>query len=98
MPGNKVRQLCGCGKLTAIMGLGPDGKYRYRSNCSSCRTIARKNRKEYCEKCGGRENLEIDHIDANRSNNDLSNLQTLCKKCHQDKTIKNRDNRKYEKV
>lgn len=98
MPGSKVRKLCGCGKPTAIHGLAEDGTYRYKSNCYRCRSIARKFRKSNCEKCGTAENLEIDHIDSNRSNNDPKNLQTLCKKCHLAKTLENKDNRKYEKL
>lgn len=98
MPGSKIRKLCGCGKPTAIHGLAEDGTYRYKSNCYRCRMIARKHRKSYCEKCGSTEKLEIDHIDANRSNNELSNLQTLCNSCHKIKTIQNKDNRKYEKL
>lgn len=98
MPGSKIRKSCGCGNLTAIKNLGPDGLPRYASNCTPCRTKARKNKKSYCEKCGATERLEIDHIDANRSNNELSNLQTLCNKCHIIKTKENKDNRKYEKL
>ena len=91
MPGSKIRKLCGCGNLTAIKNLGSDGLPRYSSNCTPCRTKARKNKKSYCEKCGGTDRLEIDHIDANRSNNKLDNLQTLCGKCHIEKTKLNKD-------
>ena len=41
-----------------------------------------------CEKCGLTEwqgekiPLEVHHIDGNRRNNDLSNLQLLCPNCH----------------
>lgn len=98
MPGNKLQKVCGCGNLTAIHGIATDGTYRYKSSCTPCRTIARKNKKKYCEKCGGTEKLEIDHIDGNRSNNHLGNLQTLCKPCHINKTNQNKDNRKHEKV
>ena len=35
--------------------------------------------------------LDIDHIDGNHSNNDESNLQTLCANCHRLKTHLNRD-------
>lgn len=45
-------------------------------------------RGQKCEKCGNTEwlgqpiNLEVHHIDGNRSNNDLNNLQLLCPNCH----------------
>jgi 5-methylcytosine-specific restriction endonuclease McrA len=91
MPGSKVRKLCGCGRPTAIHGLAEDGTYRYKSNCYRCRSIARKFKKANCEKCGTTENLEIDHIDGNRSNNKIDNVQTLCGKCHIEKTKLNRD-------
>ncbi len=94
MPGTKVQKLCGCGRLTQSNGLGPDGLPRYKSSCTPCRTLARKYKKDYCEKCGGRENLQVDHIDGNRSNNKEGNLQTLCNKCHIIKTNENKDNLK----
>lgn len=91
MSGSLVRKLCGCGKLNHIKYVGLDGKYRYSSSCGPCRYEARKHKKDYCKECGSNNNLEIDHIDGNRSNNKPSNLQTLCKKCHINKTIKEKD-------
>jgi len=45
-----------------------------------------KYRKDCCELCGfvpiHRCQLDVDHIDGNHSNNDESNLQTLCANCH----------------
>lgn len=35
--------------------------------------------------------LDVDHIDGDRANNELNNLQTLCKPCHKIKTKENRD-------
>lgn len=49
-----------------------------------------------CEQCGLKEwqgeeiVLELDHIDNNHLNNELSNLQILCPNCHALKTRKNR--------
>lgn len=43
----------------------------------------RKVRKDFCELCGSKEFLCTHHIDGNRLNNELSNLITVCKKCHQ---------------
>lgn len=39
--------------------------------------------KNACEKCGSTKHLCVHHIDRDRQNNIDSNLQTLCKSCHQ---------------
>lgn len=44
----------------------------------------RKMKKDYCEICGDKNNLCVHHIDYNRNNNDINNLITVCKKCHQE--------------
>ena len=36
----------------------------------------------YCERCGTTENLRIHHKDHNIRNNDLSNLEHICRRCH----------------
>ncbi len=47
-------------------------------------------RKDYCEQCDFKpvhiSQLDVDHIDGDRFNNDQSNLQTLCANCHRLKT------------
>lgn len=45
--------------------------------------------KNECIRCGYHEHVElldVDHIDSNRQNNDISNLQVLCIMCHGIKT------------
>jgi DNA-binding transcriptional ArsR family regulator len=46
----------------------------------------RRHLKEICESCGfvpeHERQLELHHLDRDRSNNDPSNLQTLCSNCH----------------
>lgn len=45
--------------------------------------FAAKERDNYtCQCCNSVDKLEVHHIDSNRSNNDLSNLITLCHNCH----------------
>jgi len=42
-----------------------------------------------CNRCGYDEHiqlLDVDHIDSNRDNNNISNLQVLCVMCHATKT------------
>jgi hypothetical protein len=43
---------------------------------------ARKFLKEKCEACGHRSRLQAHHMDQNIKNNAPSNIQTLCKHCH----------------
>jgi 5-methylcytosine-specific restriction endonuclease McrA len=42
--------------------------------------------------------LDVDHIDGNRDNNDPSNYRTLCSNCHRLKTYLERDNIAYEQA
>ena len=49
------------------------------------------NKRHFCERCGSEENLLAHHKDHNRSNNELYNLEILCKRCHQEHHAK-RDN------
>jgi 5-methylcytosine-specific restriction endonuclease McrA len=48
----------------------------------------------FCSTCGltvkDGIRLEVDHIDENPTNNDLSNLQVLCNNCNQGKSHSNR--------
>ena len=47
-------------------------------------------KKDYCQHCNFKpvhiSQLDVDHIDGDRWNNDPSNLQTLCANCHRLKT------------
>lgn len=51
----------------------------------------RSHKKDYCEKCGFSSKYEVqfdvDHIDGNHNNNEITNLQTLCSNCHRLKTF-----------
>ena len=52
-------------------------------------------KKDYCQHCDFKpvhiSQLDVDHIDGDRWNNDPSNLQTLCANCHRLKTHLNND-------
>ena len=51
-----------------------------------------------CNRCGSTNYLVAHHIDENRENNELSNFEILCKKCHQ-KHHEHRDSQgRYTKV
>ena len=51
----------------------------------------KKHKGDRCEECGFvakySAQLDVDHIDGNHDNNDVTNLQTLCATCHRAKTI-----------
>ena len=53
-------------------------------------------KKTYCEACGfiaeWHGQLDVDHVDGNHHNSDVSNLQTLCANCHRLKTHRASDN------
>lgn len=55
----------------------------------------KKHKLDQCQSCGfvavNRCQLDVDHIDGNHNNNDVSNLQTLCANCHRLKTWLNKD-------
>ena len=48
-----------------------------------------------CQSCGLITTvLEVDHIEPNSDNNDKSNLQALCRPCHEEKTL--RENKRVD--
>lgn len=38
-----------------------------------------------CTECGATDNIEVHHIDRDRSNNAIENLEVLCRSCHGDR-------------
>lgn len=93
--GSTVRRLCGCGNLTVNKGKDSKGNTVYGSRCRTCQRMGQRFKKDHCELCGfiakDPVQLDIDHIDADPSNNDESNLQTLCANCHRLKSKLNND-------
>jgi 5-methylcytosine-specific restriction endonuclease McrA len=97
-----MKPKCGCGRNANLKGIGKTGKKYYRSNCLTCRREAHKAKKGYCERClvvpFDKKDLDVDHIDGNRANNELNNLQTLCKPCHKIKTKEHGDYKRNENL
>lgn len=48
----------------------------------SRRILENSGRKKECVNCGSRQNLEVNHKDGDAQNDNLSNLEWKCKKCH----------------
>ncbi len=83
-------------------GLTKNGFQKFQKHCSSCSRLVytaksliyRTHKKTFCESCGfipeHKCQLDVDHIDGNHKNDDISNLQTLCANCHRLKTHKQR--------
>lgn len=77
-----------------------DGHGKYKPTCTMCHKYRfvrayRINLKDSCEACGfvpiNKCQLDIDHKDGNRKNNNLENLRTLCANCHRLKTFEKQD-------
>jgi len=77
----------------------PAGQYRckavYKRNIQKNQYPYAIHKKDTCLHCGfipeHRSQLDVDHIDGDRWNNDPANLQTLCANCHRLKTHLNND-------
>jgi len=82
----KRRCKCGCGHYPRKRGSkwmhghnkGNLGCYKSNSSPSLYRSMKLKK----CEICGSKKNLHAHHKDLDRTNNHLSNIQTLCFICH----------------
>jgi hypothetical protein len=100
--GRSEKKSCGCGKPVTLMGLNPKGERQYRNRCITCIHKARALRKDYCESCMTKwvsgNKFDTDHIDGNPSNNDPSNVQTLCRSCHIVKSLQNNEFRRRNAI
>lgn len=82
---NKIKQVMLARKRkfpNTEIGVG-SGNSTINKNKPLTRYTYRKIKKPYCEYCNSTKNLCVHHIDGNRNNNDITNLITVCKKCHQ---------------
>lgn len=93
-----MRPHCDCGNLVEKTATSKkDGSPLWGKKCRSCRGRTKYGiiKGSSCEECGFvakvSTQLEIDHIDGNRHNNDESNLRTLCCNCHAYKSHVNKD-------
>ena len=96
MPRTGIRPICLCGQPVRTKGFGRTGIRLWDRRCWKCYEFGYKmHKKTYCEDCGfvaiHAVQLDVDHIDGNHTNDDLSNLRTLCANCHRLKTQLNRD-------
>ena len=57
--------------------------HAYKDGIGCFRRIAFEYYEKKCNRCAKTEMLLVHHIDENRHNNKVSNLEILCKKCHQ---------------
>lgn len=91
------RPYCQCGNLVEKRSTLKDGSPSWNPVCRSCRGRYRYGiqKGDKCEECNFvpkvSAQLEIDHIDGDRTNNSKDNLKTLCANCHAYKSYVNKD-------
>ena len=103
--------VAGCEQPASWVRRNKDGSKKYRITCNKHRKMSLKlTKKDYCENIDGRLGfkctstildpcqLQLDHIDGDRYNNDSNNHQTLCACCHAYKTHIEKDHlKRYNK-
>lgn len=72
-------------------GMTPAWKYK-KPTSGTRGTRYKAHKKDHCEKCGFVAEhlcqLDVDHVDNDRTNDNPSNLMTLCANCHRLKTYR----------
>ena len=90
-----VRAKCWCGRSVQTKGRSSAGTQIFGKYCSKHRSTYRKFKEDICAFCGFIPvhpcQLDVDHINGDRTNNQKENLQTLCANCHRLKTHMNND-------
>lgn len=102
---NKEGDICiTCGVKSVRKNYVKNGVQYWRNMCCRCSRNKyeykyRAHKKAACESCGfvpiDSCQLDVDHIDGDRTNGESANLQTLCANCHRLKTQMDRDNGLY---
>ena len=68
------------------------GRFKKLYGSSGWKSLRKAHLSKYssCQECGSEERLNVDHVEAHNGSdelfNDLSNLKTLCQRCHSVKT------------
>ena len=57
-------------------------KLAYKDGRRTYREKALKLKPNFCERCQSNKFLNVHHIDENRFHNEISNLQIVCRSCH----------------
>ena len=91
-----ICSVCGATKtkIRNRKGATPNSRWRciavYKKNYNNSIYPYAVHKKDKCEHCGfipvHSSQLDVDHMDGDRWNNDPSNLRTLCANCHRLKT------------
>lgn len=71
--------------------------HRYKTGIGNYNRIALIHYKKVCNRCNSTEKLLVHHINENRNDNNLKNLEVLCKRCHQNHHCKRDIFGKYTK-
>jgi predicted nucleic acid-binding Zn ribbon protein len=60
-----------------------EDNHQFKNGIGTYNANAFKHYGRICNRCKTEENLLVHHIDEDRTNNSLDNLEVLCKRCHQ---------------
>lgn len=60
-----------------------ENNHQYKTGIGTYSSKAIKYYGAVCNRCSTEQNILVHHIDEDRTNNSLSNLEVLCKQCHQ---------------
>ena len=73
----------------ALGAMKGENKGKRKQFSKLTKQITLKKQKNRCASCGKKSKLwDYDHIDGDRTNNEISNCQALCPNCHANKTRK----------